>query len=267
MVCMNLVPQPVALPCCVSIQANVQHGKFWSTRLRPRGKSVALAVGVASVARLNIIQRRFSTTMASAGRKAVETTCEGELFLYDQMLGYAGFEARGVHGPSSSSKAVVCIGGLTDGLLSLRYFPALAEGLQKVGWRTFQPVLQSSYRGWGFASLDDDVAGIDKFLSFLQSNRGITEVVLLGSSTGCQDAVHYLKAGKHSSLIHGIVLQAPVSDREALTVENNSGDQVQSLREYGATGLLFNNLNSYSTRYSLCFLQNREFLQYGNSLD
>eukprot|EP00439_Symbiodinium_sp_Y106_P071548 s1087_g12.t2 len=164
----------------------------------------------------------------------METACQGEVFLYDEMLGYAGFEARTGQNVPKGSKAVVCIGGLTDGLLSLRYLPALAAELQQVGWRTFQPVLQSSYRGWGFASLDDDVMGIDKFLSFLRSKRGITEVVLLGSSTGCQDAVHYIKVGKLTELVHGIVLQAPVSDREALSVET-SGSQVEALREFAET--------------------------------
>ena len=168
--------------------------------------------------------------MSAAHRE--ETACEGEVFLYDQMFGYAGFEAGAAHERCEGSKAVVCIGGLTDGLLSLRYLPALAAELRRVGWRTFQPVLESSYRGWGLASLDEDVAGIDKFLSFLLSSRGITEVVLLGSSTGCQDAVHYLKAGKLISHVRGIVLQAPVSDREALEVE--AGDEhIQSLHEFG----------------------------------
>ena len=177
-------------------------------------------------------RRRVSTALSVIAR--METACQGEVFLYDEMLGYAGFEARTGQNVPKGSKAVVCIGGLTDGLLSLRYLPALAAELQQVGWRTFQPVLQSSYRGWGFASLDDDVMGIDKFLSFLRSKRGITEVVLLGSSTGCQDAVHYIKVGKLTELVHGIVLQAPVSDREALSVET-SGSQVEALREFAET--------------------------------
>ena len=175
---------------------------------------------------------RLSATMSASESRAEETACEGEVFLYDQMLGYAGFEARSGPVPAEGSKAVVCIGGLTDGLLSLRYLPPLASELRQVGWRTFQPVLQSSYRGWGFASLDDDAAGIDKFLSFLHANRGISEVVLLGSSTGCQDAVHYLKVGQFVNLVTGIVLQAPVSDREALEVEAAPEHQVQSLHEF-----------------------------------
>ena len=197
----------------------------------------AIAVGLLHSAKGSCKNRHSSLRHVSAALSAtggMETACQGEVFLYDEMLGYAGFEARAAQGVLEGSKAVVCIGGLTDGLLSLRYLPALAAELQQVGWRTFQPVLQSSYRGWGFASLDDDVLGIDKFLSFLRSKRGITEVVLLGSSTGCQDAVHYLKVGKLTDIVHGIVLQAPVSDREALSVET-SGNQVEALCEFAKT--------------------------------
>lgn len=163
------------------------------------------------------------------GNEGNETVSAGELFLYDEQFGYAAFEAGG---RLEGSKALVCIGGLTDGLLSLRYLPFLATAVKRCGWRTFQPVLQSSYRGWGFGSLQDDAAGLDRLLSFLSAKRGISEVVLLGSSTGCQDAVHFLKVGTRRDLIRGIVLQAPVSDREALMVEERSEEELASLKYF-----------------------------------
>jgi len=166
---------------------------------------------------------------ANEGNEGNETVSAGELFLYDEQFGYAAFEAGG---RLEGSKALVCIGGLTDGLLSLRYLPSLATAVKRCGWRTFQPVLQSSYRGWGFGSLRDDAAGLDRLLSFLSAKRGISEVVLLGSSTGCQDAVHFLKVGTRRDLIRGIVLQAPVSDREALMVEERSEEELASLKYF-----------------------------------
>ncbi|CAE7604295.1 unnamed protein product [Symbiodinium sp. CCMP2456] len=235
---MHLV-RPPALTCRPSIPAisgKFKRSSFLHPTVGQDRVTGAIAVGLLHSAKGSCRNphsspRRISAALSISG--GMETACQGEVFLYDEMLGYAGFEAR-TGGVPEGSKAVVCIGGLTDGLLSLRYLPALAAELQQVGWRTFQPVLQSSYRGWGFASLDDDVLGIDKFLSFLRSKRGITEVVLLGSSTGCQDAVHYLKVGKLADIVHGIVLQAPVSDREALSVET-SGNQVEALREFAQT--------------------------------
>jgi len=172
----------------------------------------------------------LNATPKSEANEGNETVSAGELFLYDEQFGYAAFEAGFQR--LEGSKALVCIGGLTDGLLSLRYLPSLATAVKRCGWRTFQPVLQSSYRGWGFGSLQDDAAGLDRLLSFLSAKRGISEVVLLGSSTGCQDAVHFLKVGTRRDLIRGIVLQAPVSDREALMVEERSEEELASLKYF-----------------------------------
>lgn len=154
--------------------------------------------------------------------------------MYNDDWGYAAFE---VAGGGTGSKAVVCIGGLTDGLLSLRYMPSLAAAVAPTtnddtaigcGWRVFQPVLQSSYRGWGTGSLSEDAEDIDRFLECLQKTRGISDVVLLGHSTGCQDVVHFLATGRFASCIKGIVLQAPVSDREAVPLTCTSGGHTLS---------------------------------------
>ncbi|CAJ1361496.1 unnamed protein product [Effrenium voratum] len=183
-------------------------------------------------ARSRLNTRLCTGKMGSSESKLGEdsgTNLAGELFLYDETYGYAAFEAleRG-----NGCKALVCIGGLTDGLLSLRYMPPLAKAAHSLGWRTIQPVLQSSYRGWGFASLAEDAVDLDRLLSFLKSQRGISQVVLLGSSTGCQDAVHFLKAGQQASMVQGIILQAPVSDREALLVETRTSEQEAALAEF-----------------------------------
>lgn len=200
------------------------------------GISCALqpVLGATSIAVVGRFNRKLKVAGARQSHPVqMSSTCEtssaGELFLYDQNLGYAAFEAGD---RLEGSKALVCVGGLTDGLLSLRYLPNLAKALKTLGWRTFQPVLQSSYRGWGFGSLQDDAEGLDKLLSFLETNRGISKVVVLGSSTGCQDAVHFLKVGMKKSLVHGIVLQAPVSDREALLAEQRSEDELTQLERF-----------------------------------
>lgn len=162
---------------------------------------------------------------ASSGASA-----RGELFLYNEELGYAAFECGAGHGP----RALVCLGGLTDGLLSLRYLPALAQALAEDGWRVVQPVLQSSYSGWGIGSLDQDAADLDTLLEFLALHRGISEVALLGHSTGCQDVVRYLAFGKRASMVQAAILQAPVSDREALALTsiNFSLDAAAALQKY-----------------------------------
>eukprot|EP00928_Gymnodinium_smaydae_P001543 TRINITY_DN10560_c0_g2_i1.p1 TRINITY_DN10560_c0_g2~~TRINITY_DN10560_c0_g2_i1.p1 ORF type:complete len:597 (+),score=71.28 TRINITY_DN10560_c0_g2_i1:182-1792(+) len=144
------------------------------------------------------------------------TEASGSLFLYSS-FGLAAFEATGPKGPCP--RALVCLGGLTDGLLSLRYLPRLAEKLRGDDWRVIQPVLRSSYRGWGVGSLQEDCEDLDVLLRFIAERRNVSEVALLGSSTGCQDIIWYLRHGKRKSMVSAAVLQAPVSDREALITQ------------------------------------------------
>lgn len=164
------------------------------------------------------------------------TRAQGELFLYDDSIGLAAFE---VGGRGAGGSVLVCIPGLTDGLLSLRYLPALAAALGPEGWRVVQPVLSSSYSGWGLASLDADAREIDTLLDYLHTQRGVTEVALLGHSTGCQDVVRYLQVGKRASEVCAAILQAPVSDREALQSEGGgvSGPAVEELRKHREAAL------------------------------
>jgi len=164
------------------------------------------------------------------------TSAKGELFLYTD-AGLAAFE----FGSGEGHRAVVCIPGLTDGLLSLRYSPALAEAVRSVGWRVVQPVLSSSYKGWGVGSLAEDVDEIDALLSFIQENRCITEVVLLGHSTGCQDVVAYLRTGKRASSVRAAVLQAACSDREALVATDADLGEVTSYQAKAAQMLASGN--------------------------
>lgn len=133
--------------------------------------------------------------------------------------------------------AVVAVGGLTDGFFAVPYLPHLAELLQaevakntsSSSWSLITPLLSSSHRGWGTSSLDRDADELLELSAHLRSQRGIEGIVLLGHSTGCQDAVRYAEremqpqqskeeskgrdANKRARLL-GVILQAPVSDRE-----------------------------------------------------
>lgn len=108
------------------------------------------------------------------------------------------------------------IGGLGDGLLTVPYLGALAATAARHGRMLVQPLLRSCYLQYGVHSLDDDVADMDEAIATLAAYAptptGVS-IVLIGHSTGCQDTVHYLKHGRHRSLIKAVVLQAAVSDR------------------------------------------------------
>ncbi|CAN0165528.1 unnamed protein product, partial [Pylaiella littoralis] len=63
----------------------------------------------------------------------------------------------------------VFVPGLTDGLLALDYLPALGAALERLGYSLVQPVLSSSYKGYGTSSLHQDVQELDELLGYLSS--------------------------------------------------------------------------------------------------
>lgn len=116
-------------------------------------------------------------------------------------------------------KFCVYLGGLTDGLLACKYVDSLAEKLDAAGWALVQPVLSSSYTGYGISSLDQDAKELSALLCHISASNSVDGFAIVGHSTGCQDAVTLLR-GTHlpdavRAKIRAAVLQAPVSDRES----------------------------------------------------
>lgn len=110
---------------------------------------------------------------------------------------------------------VIFLGGLTDGLLATEYIEPLAHALEAENWTLVQPLLSSSYIGFGTSSLKQDAMELDQLITHMIDKEGSNGVMLLGHSTGCQDIVHYMRMGTHySRAVRGAILQAPVSDRE-----------------------------------------------------
>ncbi|XP_065021696.1 UPF0613 protein PB24D3.06c isoform X2 [Musa acuminata AAA Group] len=113
------------------------------------------------------------------------------------------------------NQQVIFVGGLTDGLLATEYLEPLSIELENAKWSLVQPLLSSSYIGYGTSSLDQDSLELDQLIGYLINKENSEGVVLLGHSTGCQDIVHYLRTNLAcSKAVRGVILQAPVSDRE-----------------------------------------------------
>jgi hypothetical protein len=156
----------------------------------------------------------------------------GQLFLYAQ--GRAAFESPWqstipVATPSTSDHDVItsnndllstrkCIllGGLSDGLLPVPYTQRLEEVCCQHQWSLVQPILSSSYTGFGHGSLQRDCDELQELMQYLTAYRNGKEYAIVGHSTGCQDAIYFLQHGDADlrSKLRLIVLQAPVSDRE-----------------------------------------------------
>jgi len=153
----------------------------------------------------------------------------GQLHHYTSRL--TAFEHSKI-GPNPSLSTVLWIGGLGDGLLTVRY-PTLLSAWLPANWSLVEICLLSSLNGWGTRSLKDDVREIAQCVAYLRQLRPGQKIVLMGHSTGCQDAMEYLtgEGCGERERVDGVVLQAPVSDREGL-VEDMSTEEFE-----GSVGL------------------------------
>lgn len=142
-----------------------------------------------------------------------------------------------------SPNIILFVGGLGNGLLNIPYLPQLAKAAQYINffdyndesWSVVQLLLSSSYSGWGTSSLDRDVRQIQRAVEYFRSERNGTprkKIVLMGHSTGCQDAMHYITKARYQSNfplvaeVDGVILQAPVSDQENFRKDDAEFDEL-----------------------------------------
>lgn len=111
----------------------------------------------------------------------------------------------------------------------------VAHALQPTPWSLFTLNLSSSYAQWGLGHLDRDTNEIAECIRYIQEYKGSkfdkSKIVLMGHSTGSQVVLHYLhKPNPFTSkpiydpelehvtrpVLDGAIMQAPVSDREAI---------------------------------------------------
>jgi len=113
---------------------------------------------------------------------------------------------------------IIFIGGLMDGLNTVPYVPKLAAALPP-SFSLVQTLITSSYSGWGHSSLQRDVDELSLCVAYFRNILPSgSNIILMGHSTGCQDSLFYLTGPGCESRqpIEGAILQAPVSDREAI---------------------------------------------------
>jgi hypothetical protein len=137
--------------------------------------------------------------------------------------------------PAYKPHAIIFIGGLSKRLLTVPYVPPLAAALAPTKWSVFSVLLSSSYSGWGTHSLSDDSKEIAKCVNYIRLHKRKTrpngseevdgKIVLLGHSTGSQNALYYVHCVIHTlPPVDGAILQAPVSDRESMAMKLENPD-------------------------------------------
>ncbi|KAL4870099.1 hypothetical protein BDV12DRAFT_207995 [Aspergillus spectabilis] len=179
----------------------------------------------------------------------------GILHHYTETLVAFEFTTSTVPKPHS----LLFVGGLGDGLATTSYMADLAKALNPTDWSLFTLNLTSSYSAWGLGHLDRDTDEIAQCMNYIRdykggkfnanSNTNGTEtasanvnanrkIVLMGHSTGSQCVLHYLtKPNPHTTKpsfdtylehtlrpqLDGAIMQAPVSDREAIHLVLSQG--------------------------------------------
>lgn len=96
-----------------------------------------------------------------------------------------------------------------------------------------QPIISSSYLGFGNGDLNRDTEEIGHLMNYLKCHRGGERFAIVGHSTGCQNAVHFLKYGDEEmvQLTQAIALQAPVSDREGPNLKPEYAQNIAHARD------------------------------------
>ncbi|OJD34222.1 uncharacterized protein BKCO1_2400011 [Diplodia corticola] len=137
--------------------------------------------------------------------------------------GLLAFEHRPANASAATNTNVlIWVGGLGDGLLTVPYPTAIASKLPP-NWILAQPLLSSSYAGWGTSSLVRDADELAQCVKYFRERRGPgAKIVVMGHSTGCQDAIEYVSSPSDPSAaasrtpLDAVILQAPASDRQAM---------------------------------------------------
>ncbi|WOK95549.1 UPF0613 protein PB24D3.06c [Canna indica] len=168
-----------------------------------------------------IVRGRSMKSSSAAGASSIPVSADGVVpgnrknQLRGSLFKYGPKPIQVAFKTAEFSQQVIFIGGLTDGLMATEYAEPLSIALENEKWSLVQPLLSSSYIGYGTSSLEQDSLELDQLINYLINKENSEGVVLLGHSTGCQNIVHYMRTNfACSKAVRGVILQAPVSDRE-----------------------------------------------------
>lgn len=132
---------------------------------------------------------------------------------------------------AEKANTLLFISGLFGAFVSIPHVGKIASSLagqSNSTWSVMEVQLTSFGVGFGTGDLNRDVEEIAKAIEWLRSrpNTASSKVVLMGHSTGSQDVLHYLYYGStERPVVDGAILQAPVSDREGLSMVLNAAGE------------------------------------------
>ncbi|KAK5173645.1 uncharacterized protein LTR77_002326 [Saxophila tyrrhenica] len=118
---------------------------------------------------------------------------------------------------SANVNTLLWVGGMFDTPGSVSYPFSIAQSLGPT-WTVMTALLGSSGLSWGVSSIARDAEDMAKIVAYIKELRPGGMIIIMGHSTGCQDCMEYIvgKNAEKRPAVDGIILQAPVSDREAI---------------------------------------------------
>ena len=118
---------------------------------------------------------------------------------------------------TANINTLIWVGGMFDTPLSVAYPLDIARALNPT-WALVTASLGSSGKSWGVSSIAQDAEEMAKLVAYFKGQRPGGKIVIMGHSTGCQDCMEYLVGAKAEQrpAVDGVILQASVSDREAI---------------------------------------------------
>ncbi|KAK2048600.1 DUF1749-domain-containing protein [Colletotrichum somersetense] len=126
--------------------------------------------------------------------------------------------------------ALVFVGGLTEGPHTNAAAGAVAQKLEGTGFGVWELRMRSSYTGFGYSSLSNDVQDVSALVRYLRE-MAKDKIVLLGASTGCQACLEFTDHERYRNApVDGYILLNPVSDRQAASLFLPQGDLEKSVR-------------------------------------
>lgn len=198
------------------------------------GVALGLSIAAATALLVTPAVRQRGRQLRMLATSSSSSALTGALFRFKNPSWPAPLQAFESPAGHSHSNVCVYVGGLTDGLLACAYVESMAAELDKCGWALVQPVLSSSYAGYGCSSLSRDAEELAELLATIDRRSQAKAFAIVGHSTGCQDAVALLRIAPPEirAKIRAAVLQAPVSDRESNAVEPDvDGSKARLLAE------------------------------------
>ena len=161
---------------------------------------------------------------------------DGQMFRYStedkNLIGFISLTSS----RTVCSNALILVPGLTDGFMAMNYTEYLSKELMAINFSLVQVNLSSSFYQFGMSSLQNDCKELTQLVKYITNEYSFQKIVLLGSSTGTQDALWFAKHSEACKLIDGFILQAPISDRDIMAEMDSTPCMLEEARKLRAAG-------------------------------